>query len=69
MSINEFLKNNPLKEIVSSLSIDEEKKEELLKKIPHLSKEERIELLRVAKDIFLLEIEKEEVIEEIKNKS
>lgn len=64
---NQLLLNDNLKSFIEKLDISQEKKDSLLSKIPQLNKQERLELLTVLGDIYLLNSEEKETIEKLKN--
>ena len=65
--INQLLLNDNLKGFIESLDIDQGQKNDLFLKIPQLDKEERVKLLDTLSQIYLLDEEEKETIENIRN--
>lgn len=63
----QLLLNDNLKNFVEKLNIDGNQKKSLVAKIPLLTKEERMNLLTLLGDIYLLNLEEKETIEKLKN--
>ena len=63
---NPLLTNNNLKKFIESLKISKEQTSFLIDELPDLDIEERIELLNVLKDVYILNEEEKEVLEKIR---
>ncbi len=64
---NEFLTNKSLEGLIKKIPFsNEDHRKRFLKRVPCLDKKERIGLLRVLKNIFLLDKEKQEAIKSVK---
>ncbi len=66
--INPLLSNNTLIKFVQSVNIKEERKDFLISKIPELDEEERISLFKTLTNIYFLDQEEKEAIDEIKKR-
>ena len=64
--VNSLLLNDSFKEFIEKLDIEHEQKTALLEKIPLLDKIERLKLLNVLSQVYLLDAEKKETIEKLK---
>lgn len=64
---NTLLTNNNLNNLIKSLKISDEQKASLSSNISQLDEEERIKLLDVLKDIYIMDLEGDEALEKIKN--
>lgn len=64
---NLLLTNNNLKNLIENLKISDEQKAPLISSIPQLDEEERVKLLDVLKDIYLLDLEEAEALQKIQN--
>lgn len=58
--IPDILKNNSLKDLLLSLDIKKQQESFLLDKIPQMDEEERIALLKMLTEVYLLNIEERE---------
>ncbi|MCX6718192.1 MAG: hypothetical protein NTY81_01120 [Candidatus Staskawiczbacteria bacterium] len=65
--VNPILNNDNLKNFIETLKIDEGQKKVLLDKLPQMDGQERIELLKTLKDIYLLNEEEAQAIKKIKD--
>lgn len=61
-----FLTNEALKRFVEGLKITQEQKDLIISKIPHLDKEERTRLFNLLQEIYLLDLEEEEIVKKIR---
>ncbi len=66
MKVNPFLTNEALKKFIEQLKISEGKKQALIAGIPYLDEKERQELLLTLTNIYLLQLEEEEVVKKIR---
>jgi hypothetical protein len=66
--VYKILLNNSLKDFVEKLNIDQEQKEALVAKIPQLDKKQRIKLLANLGEVYMLNKQEEEVVEQLKGK-
>ncbi|MCX6759858.1 MAG: hypothetical protein NTW46_00760 [Candidatus Nealsonbacteria bacterium] len=64
---NPFLDEYFLRHFIDIVDLDEEKKNLLLKKLPTYDQEEKKHLLTFLKDIYLLDLEEKQAIEEVSN--
>jgi len=64
---NQLLLNDNLKSFIEKLNISQEQKDSLFLKIPQLDKEQRLKLLSVLGEVYLLNLEEVETLEKIKN--
>ena len=64
--VNSLILNDSFKEFIEKLDIDQEQKNVLLEKIPKLNKAERVKLLDVLAQVYLLTAEKKETLEKLK---
>ncbi len=64
---NLFLTNENLEKTIQGAKISQEQKDALILKVPELNEEERVKLLGVLKETFLLDLEQEKAVEKIKN--
>lgn len=62
---NPFLNEYFLRHFIDIVDLDENKKNQLLKKLPTYSQEEKKHLLTFLKDIYLLDLEEKQAIEEV----
>lgn len=62
---NPFLDEYFLRHLINIVDLDEEKKNQLLKKLPAYNQEEKKHLLTFLKDIYLLDMEEKQAIEEL----
>jgi len=62
-----FLSNKNLSGFINTLKLNPEQNKFLLERLPTLDKKERVSLMKVLKDIFILNMEEAEVIDSIKN--
>lgn len=62
---NPFLDEYFLRHFIDIVDLDDEKKNQLFKKLPDYSQEERKHLLTFLKDIYLLDLEEKQTIEEV----
>lgn len=63
---NTLLHNESLIKLTEGLKINQEQKDFLISKIPELDLEERIALFKTLTKVYLLDLEKKEVIERVK---
>lgn len=63
---NLFLTNNNLEKLVSSLKISQEQKDSLISKVSQLDEEERIRLLETLKEVYFLDLEEQQAVEELR---
>jgi len=64
---NLILNNDNLKDFVTNLKLNPEQESFLLDELPGLDEKERSELLTMLKDVYILNEEKNQAIEKIKN--
>lgn len=62
---NPFTDEYFLRHFIDIVDLDEEKKNQLLKKLPNYNQEERKHLLTFLKDIYLLDLEEKQAIEDV----
>ncbi|OGZ78151.1 MAG: hypothetical protein A2528_03505 [Candidatus Staskawiczbacteria bacterium RIFOXYD2_FULL_37_9] len=60
-----FLSNKNFQEFISKLNISEADKNILTSKVPQMDKEERLQILEVLKNIYLLDLEQTQALEKI----
>jgi len=60
-----FLSNKNFQEVISKLNISEADKNILTSKVPQMDKEERLQILEVLKNIYLLDLEQTQALEKI----
>ncbi len=61
-----ILSNQTLEDLVKKMPLEEEQKSRLISDIPYMDENDRIDLLDIIKDIFIIEEDKKETIRKIK---
>lgn len=64
---NLLITNDNFKNLIGSLKISDEQKTSLISSIPQLDEEERVKLLDVLKEVYLMDLEETEAIQKIQN--
>ncbi len=67
-SENPFLSDYFLRDLINSAELKDKRKDYLLSKLADFNQEERKNLLVFLKDIYLLDLEKKQAIEEVSQK-
>ncbi|MCK6462589.1 MAG: hypothetical protein L6Q29_02095 [Candidatus Pacebacteria bacterium] len=63
---NDILKNNSLQSLIKSLNIDKNQEVLLLEKVPQMDLKERIDLFKDLTEIYLLNLEEKESLENLR---
>jgi hypothetical protein len=65
--VNPILDTDNLKSFIESLKINEEQKKVLFDELPKMDEKERLELLDMLKNVYLLNEEENKALENLKN--
>jgi hypothetical protein len=63
--VNPILNNASLEKFITSLKINPEQEKVLIENLPNMDAKERIELLKMLKDVYLLNAEEDQAIKKI----
>ncbi len=63
-----ILSNQGLEAFIKGVNIEQEEKDRLIKELPSMKEEQRIELYKALQDIYFLDVEEEELIKKIDDK-